>query len=394
MTDINILPHDLWLPRQIVHGWGRRAELPALTRELGSRAWLVLGSRSLEQSGIVAELTKSFQQVGTQVELIATQTGEPTVQQVDAATRALRMRIDQLGPASGHWLLAIGGGSAIDLAKAVAAMLTNAHGASVAEFLEGIGTGRTITNTPLPVVAVPTTAGTGSEATKNAVITSLQPPAKKSLRSNAMIPSIVVIDPELTVSVPKEITAWTGMDALTQLIESYLTKKSNAFTSSLCLAGLKDFVPALRTAYHEPTNRAAREKLAQAALYSGIALANSGLGLAHGVAAGLGALHQTPHGLACALMLGPTLHYNQSVCETKYLDLARVICGQNASVSQLLTTIQELADELHVPRRLRDVGVTISDLPALVVASQGNSLNGNPRAINTDELLALLKELQ
>ncbi len=393
-----LAPYDLLIPRQIVFGWGRRAELARLTRDWGSRCWIVCGSRTLAENNTLHALIEQLHAAGITAQILCTQTSEPTVQDVDRAAAELRQQVDRLRHVTGHWLLAIGGGSAMDLAKAVAAMLTNAHGSSVAEFLEGIGTGRTIEVPPLYVAAMPTTAGTGSEATKNAVISSPAALAKKSLRSPLMIPPLVLVDPELTATLPAKTTAWTGMDALTQLIESYLTRKAQPTTRALALGALEEFVPALRTAVQPGEQRAAREHLAHAALTSGICLANSGLGMAHGVAAALGAVCNVPHGLACAVMLGPTLKANAEGREAVYENLARVLTGRTdvkpkQAAKLVIDTVQELADEIGIPRKLRELGVEPAQIPELVRGSAGNSMNGNPRTIDEAELTTILEKL-
>ncbi|MDX1965408.1 MAG: iron-containing alcohol dehydrogenase [Pirellulales bacterium] len=395
--------YDLLLPRQVLFGWGRRAEIGPIVQALGGRAWIVCGSRHLQKHGILAEIQQHLLAAGIKSELLAVQTSEPTVEDVNRVTAELRQGLDRTGLGAGHWILALGGGSALDLAKAVAAMITNASGASVAEFLEGIGTGRTITVRPLPLLAIPTTSGTGSEATKNAVITSLHPPAKKSLRSPWMLPQTVLIDPELTSSCPPTVTATSGLDALTQLLESYFTKKATPLTRGLCRVGLKNFIPVLRAAYADGNTRWAREQLAQGAFLSGVALANAGLGLAHGVAAGLGGICQVPHGLACAVVLPATLRYNLPVVERELAEIAQEIVGTDVNLPStgdtqeiaalFIDELQKLNQELAIPARLRDLGAQPEQFPQIAVASQGNSLSGNPRPVAEAELRSFLEEL-
>jgi alcohol dehydrogenase len=264
--------------------------------------------------------------------------------------------------------------------------------------LEGVGRGFKILQPPLPMLAVPTTAGTGSEATKNAVISSSHPPFKKSLRSDLMVPRIVLVDPELSVSVPPEVTAHTGMDAITQLIESYISKRAKPIPQALCLQGLQLAVPALAAVVRDGSCRAGREAMAHAALLSGIALANSGLGLAHGVAAGLGALFGIRHGLACAVMLLPAMDFNRSVCERELATLGRLICIDDYrtdadAADAFIRRIDELATEIGIPKRLSELGVTPEKIPALVTASQGNSLSGNPRNVSNAELTNILQAM-
>jgi alcohol dehydrogenase class IV len=293
-------------------------------------------------------------------------------------------------------LLALGGGSAIDLAKAASALVTNPHGESVRDFLEGVGRGMQITEPPLPLLAMPTTGGTGTEATKNAVISVADPAVKKSIRSPLMVPRLVLIDPELAVSVPPETTAWTGMDAITQLIESYICRFAKPIPQALALHGLKLALPRVREAVDDGASRPAREAMAHAALLSGLALANSGLGFAHGVAAALGVYAKVPHGLACAMMLPVALRVNREIAEKQLAELAHAALpigsmSDAEAAAALLERIDGLCAYLKVPAKLSQVGVKPGQLDDLVQGSRGNSMNGNPRQLNDAELRAILE---
>ncbi len=380
--------YEFLAPRKIVFGWGRRREIGALAASLGRRAFVVTGSRSLERTGALAELLQLVRAAGIETLHVASISHEPEVSDVDALAADLAGR----GAAAGDMLIGIGGGSAIDLAKAAAAMATNRQSSSVADYLEGVGRGLQITAPPLPMLAIPTTAGTGSEATKNAVISSYHPPFKKSLRSEAMVPQIVLVDPELTTSAPPDVTAHTGMDAITQLIESYLSRHAKPIPQALAIQGLQLAAPALPTAVKDGANRPAREAMAHAALLSGLALANSGLGLAHGVAAALGAECRVSHGLACAVMLPAALRINRATCEKQLADLGGAVCGQH-SADAFIAWIEQLARTIGIPQRLRDLGVARENIPALVAASRGNSMAGNPREVTDAELSQLLKSM-
>ncbi len=250
----------------------------------------------------------------------------------------------------------------------------------------------------LPLLAVPTTAGTGSEATKNAVISSTNPPFKKSLRSDWMVPRAVVIDPQLTVGLPPAITAHTGMDAITQLIESYISRRAQPIPRALALDGLRRALPSIDTAFVDGANRAAREGMGYAALLSGMALANSGLGLAHGVAAALGIHCRVPHGLACAVMLPAALRANLDVRRADLASLWQLVdpetrLPQAEAAERFVAHISALTSRLGIPARLRDLSVRSDQLPQLVRASRGNSMDGNPRDVPDDELSRLLEEM-
>lgn len=384
--------YQLALPRRVWFGGGARAELPQAARELGDRVWLVVGSRTLDSHGVIAALTAELRRAGLAVERLADISREPLVADVDAAAAVLR----KAAGAHRDVIVAIGGGSAIDLGKASAALATNLHGGSVQDFLEGVGKGASIERPPLPVIAVPTTAGTGSEATRNAVISSLDPPFKKSLRSPLMMPAAVLLDPELTASCPPSVTAHSGLDAVTQLIESFVSRRSNAWTAALCREGLARALPALPRAVACGDDREARTAMLHAAFLSGLALANSGLGLAHGVAAALGVRHNLPHGLACAVMLPAAMRFNRSVCGGPFAEIGRLCSPALAGVSDdeaadgAIACIESLCRRLGIPRSLGELGLGSSDIEPLLPASRGNSLSGNPRDVSDIELRALL----
>jgi alcohol dehydrogenase class IV len=389
----SVTSYDLVTPGRIQFGWGRFAEIGRLAAELGRRAFVVHGSRHLAGGEVGRQLCELLEASAVERVELTTVTREPEVDDVDAAVR--RIREHRLR--AGDFVLALGGGSAIDMGKAVAALATNTEGETVRNYLEGVGRGLQITVAPLPVLAVPTTAGTGSEATKNAVISSISPPFKKSLRSSLMMPRVALVDPELTVSLPPKVTAHTGMDAITQLVESYLCRNTKSLTQSLAVEGLRLALPAIEEAFADGTSRLAREAMAQAALLSGMALANSGLGMAHGVAAALGVHCQVPHGLACAVMLPVALEVNRSVCEVQIATLARLIglapptSTAVGAADALVHRIDEIGRHLGVPRRLSDLQVEARQVAALVRDSRGNSMNGNPRELSDAQLGAILE---
>lgn len=390
---VDLVKFELAFPRQIVFGSGRVAELGELVSRFAKRAFLLTGSRALEQSGILSRILGGLSTAGVEPVVIACQTREPQVADVNHCAGLIVPR----EPRAGDCLLAVGGGSAIDLAKGVAARLAHPEAADIVEFLEGVGTGRQLTRETLPLVAVPTTAGTGAEATRNAVLSSVDPPFKKSLRSERLLPRLVVVDPELTLGLPAAVTATTGMDAITQLIESHVSCRATPITQSLVAAGLPGAVAALSRAYREPGDLAARETLSRAALLSGMALANSGLGLAHGVAAALGIEAGVPHGLACAVMLPVAMRFNLPHRPAEFAQLGEWLTGRvgesaEATAGAGLQAIEGLLTELQIPRRLRELGVARERLPELARQSRGNSLSGNPVPVEPEVLLRLLEE--
>jgi alcohol dehydrogenase class IV len=388
------LNYDFVPPGKIVFGWGRRREVGGLAKELGRRAFVVCGSRTLESSGELERLIKLIKGAGVRVTRLYDISHEPLVDDVNRCFD----RLVAEGAGEGDLLVAVGGGSAIDLAKAAAAMIADRQSTTVVDYLEGVGKGLKLVAPPLPVLAVPTTGGTGSEATKNAVISSYDPPFKKSLRSDLMVPRVVLVDPELSVSVPPTTTAWTGMDAITQLIESYVSRFARPLPRALALGTLKLALPALPQAVRDGSSRPAREAMSHAALVSGMALANSGLGLAHGVAAALGVHGRVTHGLACAVMLPVALRVNRPVREKELADLARGTIDGNwqsdaAAADVFVEAIDNLASASGVPKRLGELGIRREQVPDLVASSRGNSMNGNPVQLSDEELGRLLEDM-
>ena len=385
---------ELTFPRQVVFGSGRVAELGGLIAAFAQRAFVLTGSRALERTGQLGRILERLTEAGVVAVVIDCQTREPQVEDVNRCAE----RIAGHGPGAGDCLLAVGGGSAIDLAKGVAARLAHPEAGDIVEFLEGVGTGRRLTRETLPLVAVPTTAGTGAEATRNAVLSSLSPPFKKSLRSEKLLPRLVVVDPELTLWLPATVTATTGLDAITQLVESYVSCRATPITRSLVATGLPGAVPALSRAYREPGHLPSRETLARAALLSGMALANSGLGLAHGVAAALGIEAGVPHGLACAVLLPVAMRFNRPHRPEDFAQLGEWLSGRghespSAAAEAGVQAVESLLSELGIPRRLRELGVARERLPELARQSRGNSLSGNPVPVEPDVLLRVLEEV-
>ena len=402
--------YDFFAPGRISFGWGRRSELASIAAQHGKRAFVVSGSRTLEGSGQFGTLLDQVKAAGLDCEQVATISHEPEVDDVDTLVADLVRR----GAGTGDCLIAIGGGSAIDLAKAAAALVTNRESSTVKDYLEGVGAGLTIKNPPLPLIAMPTTAGTGTEATKNAVISSYEPAFKKSLRSPLMIPDAVLIDPELSVGLSPETTANTGMDAITQLLESLISNRAQPIPQALCLQGISLAVPAIVEAVENGSSRPAREAMAHAALLSGLSLANSGLGMAHGVAAALGVHAKVPHGLACAVMLPVALQTNREVAQSQLAQAGRTMwqavqesslsdpdarkLAQDAKIDHdceaadfAIKLVQQLCDRIGIPTTLQQIGVAPEQLPTIVASSRGNSMNGNPKTLTDDELTRLLQ---
>jgi len=372
---------------KIVFGRGALAKLPALCLPFGERLMIVAGG-AISRTGAVDALADKLMSEDAECLIYSCVSGEPTVESVDAAIEAGRKADVQA-------VIGIGGGSALDTAKATAAVIPNAG--SVRDYLEGVGNGK-LKADPLPFVAVPATAGTGTEVTKNAVVMSHEEQFKKSIRDDRMIARIALVDPELTVSVPPDVTAASGMDAICQLIESYTAKRANDFCDAMSLYHAPRAIAALRRAYDDGSDIEAREIMSLASMVSGICLANAGLGAAHGIGAGLGALLGVRHGIACGMLLPHVMRYNLSHGCVKYAGLGRAITGQPLPDEQeaalaAADAVETLCAYLKLPARLGEFGVTPEIAPELAKASMGSSMSKNPVDISLEECEALIRSL-
>lgn len=402
--------YDLLLPSKIIFGVGRRAESGQLIRQIARRAIVISGSRKLQDNGLLSEIINGLESSGVTVIASQTISREPTTTDVDNFTLNFRTKINFDNNLDDLIIIAIGGGAAIDLAKSVAAMIPQQNGESestIKNYLEGVGTGLKLTTQPLPVAAIPTTAGTGAEATKNAVISSSDSdvtagfkPFKKSLRDEKLLPRLIIIDPELTLSCPKKITAESGMDAVTQLFESYVSKRRQPFTDALIEQGLLLAFEALPKLNDNPNDIESRCKMSHAALLSGISLANAGLGMAHGIAPALGIYCGVTHGAACALLLPTTLKVNADVCEEKYARLGRLILKLDQNVSNKIATkeliehVELLCDQLEVSRKLSDLNIDKNMIPTIAKNSKGSSMSGNPKDLSEQDVVEILKSIE
>lgn len=319
--------------------------------------------------------------------------GEPTVEMVRAATAAAR-------EAGCNLVIGFGGGSVMDTAKAVAAMLTNAG--DLIDYLEVIGASQPLSEASAPCITVPTTAGTGAEVTRNAVLACPEHRVKVSLRSPLMLPWLAVVDPRLTHGLPPAETAYTGLDALTQLVEPYVSIRANPLTDGLCREGLARAARSLRRAYEHGDDAVAREDMSLASLFSGLALANAGLGAVHGLAAPLGGMFNAPHGALCAALLPAVMATNiealrarepGNVALKRYDEIGRILTGDpQADAEDGVAWVRELCGSLRIPS-LRAHGVTEREVDIVVEkASTASSMKGNPVRLTEDELLAIVNK--
>ena len=399
---------------RIVFGCGTLAQAAPAAAMFGRRALVVTGRNKERTRPLLDALKKE----GVAVELFAI-SGEPTVE--DAK---------QVAASKCDLVIGFGGGSVIDLAKAAAALMTNPG--DPLDYLEVIGKGLPLKNRPAPCIAIPTTAGTGAEVTKNAVLASPEHQVKVSMRHPLMIPDLAIVDPECTLSIPPAVTAATGLDALTQLLEAFISKKANPMTDGFCREGLPRAVRSLRRAFENGADIKAREDMALASLFGGLALANAGLGAVHGFAGPIGGMFNAPHGMVCAALLphvmktnlenlvgqgcrsfqslphdnGASLplaesQYSESLCleNTRSLreacptisrleEFARMTGGQTAEDG--VQWLAGLCRDLQVPP-LSSLGVAKKDFPAIVEKSKNSSsMKGNPVELTEQELTLIL----
>jgi alcohol dehydrogenase class IV len=296
-------------------------------------------------------------------------------------------------------VVGVGGGSVLDTGKAVAALVTNRG--QLLDYLEVIGGGQPLEQAPLPYIAIPTTAGTGAEVTRNAVLASPEHRVKVSLRSPLMLPRLALVDPELSHSLPPEVTASTGLDALTQVMEPFVSKRANAMTDALCREGMRRAARSLQRAYQHGDDPAAREDMALASLFGGLALANAGLGAAHGFAGPLGGMFHGPHGAICARLLPHVMTANvralqerdpQSAALDRYHEIGRILTGdEGASAEDGVAWVREICQVLQVPP-LSSYGMTTADLTSVVEKSAAaSSMRPNPIELTAEELRGILE---
>src|SRR5690348_5258990 len=286
---------------RIVFGGGMVREVAPAAAAMGRRALVVTGNCADR----AASLIKDLEAAGVTGFSFAVP-GEPTLELIRQGARDAREQRCDL-------VIAMGGGSALDAGKALAALLTNPG--DPLDYQEVIGRGQPLTHAAAPCIAIPTTAGTGSEVTRNAVLGSPEHRVKASLRSAGMLPRVAIVDPELTLGLPRALTASTGLDALTQLIEPYVYVRANPMTDAFCVEGLRRASVALPRAWQNGSDREARESMCWAALLGGLALANAGLGAVHGFAAPLGGMFSAPHGALCAAVLPHAMKVNvEALC--------------------------------------------------------------------------------
>ena len=373
---------DLALPPRITFGAGRAAELPQLVGGLGSRVLVVTGSSPQRVAHLVDPIRAAARAVAT-----ASVAAEPTLDDARAAAGA-GLAVDA------DVVVGIGGGSVIDLAKAAAMLVTN--GGDPLDYLEVVGRGQPVTRASAPLVAVPTTAGTGAEVTANAVLTVPEHGLKASLRSPLMVPSVALVDPALTLDCPPAVTAAAGMDALTQCLEPYVSNRANPVTDGWARTGLRAAARGLLRAHADGADLAARTDMALCSLMGGLALANAKLGAVHGFAGVLGGMTGAPHGAVCAALLAPVCRANLARADadlrSRYTDIARWLTGDPAATAEDgVAWIEQACAALGIAG-LASMGLDESDASAVVAgAARASSMKGNPVVLGDEELAEVFR---
>jgi alcohol dehydrogenase class IV len=371
---------------QIIFGPGTLKDIGVPAAKMGRHGFVLTG-RNPERA---ASLVKQLKKQGIALSLFSIPE-EPTTDQAIAAVEQARRDGCDL-------VIGIGGGSVLDTGKVVAALLTNSG--ELMNYLEVIGGSQPLNRRSAPYIAIPTTSGTGAEVTRNAVLDSPLHRIKVSMRSPFMLPRLALIDPELTYSMPPSITAATGLDAFTQLLEAFVSRQANTLTDCFCRQGLGRAARALKKVYQNGKDAPARENMCLASLFGGLALANAKLGAVHGFAGALGGMYNAPHGALCAALLPHVVATNISALHSRapdtpaldrYDEVARIVTGDpDALADQGITWVQELCLQLNIPT-LAAYGLEKSDFPAVVIKSQSaSSMKGNPITLTEEELLEIL----
>jgi len=373
---------------RIIFGPGTIGKIGDLAADQGRRAFVVTGKTVDRAAPLIAQLKAQ----GVKVTDFSIP-GEPTTDLVLAA-------VDRARRDACEFVIGMGGGSVLDAGKVVAALLTN--GGDLMDYLEVIGGGQPLSRKPAVYIAIPTTAGTGAEVTRNAVLDSPRHRVKVSMRSPLMLPDVALIDPELTYCLPPEITAVTGLDAFTQLLEAYVSVNANPLTDGICREGLQRAARSLKKACLDGKNTSARRDMCLASLFGGLALANAKLGAVHGFAGPLGGMYDAPHGALCAGLLPHVVEANlkalqsrapESPAINRYHEVARIISGKSTDrASEGINWIQELCSQLPVPH-LAEYGIKEGDLLTIVAKSkEASSMKGNPILLTEPEMLEVLKK--
>jgi len=368
---------------RIITGWGSLSQLATEVKILGAQSVLIICDPVIERIGLAERVKEQLALLGVGMGVFSEVEPEPRLQLVEKCLRVIKEGGYDL-------LVAVGGGSSIDVAKAASILVTNLG--TIKDYL-----GVNLVGRPgIPVVAVPTTAGTGSEVTPIAILSDEEDQLKKGVVSPHLLPRVAIVDPELTVTMPPHITAATGMDALTHAVEAYISINANAssITDALALEAIRIISRSLRTAVANGQNKEARSKMAMASLMAGIAFANAGVGAVHALAYPLGAQFHVPHGVANAVLLPYVMEWNMLGALSRFKDMALAMgekvegLNERAAAERFVQAVRQLSADIRIPSRLRDLGVTAEAIPGMAEGASKVTrlLSNNPRRLSVDDI--------
>ncbi|MDI6781623.1 MAG: iron-containing alcohol dehydrogenase [bacterium] len=375
---------NLITPHKIIFGQNSLSQLTEEITIFGQKAFIVTGTSAIKRSGILSQVSDKLKDCGIEAVLFSDVKPEPSVDMAEKARDVFKKN-------KCDFVIGLGGGSVLDVAKSAAA-LANESGKMI-EYQSG----REIKIPGVPFIAIPTTSGTGSEATYNSVLTDTLKKAKRSIRAPEMMAKLVIIDPALTISVPPNITAYTGIDTLCHLIEAYVSIESNPITDALCIQGIESVNQGLHGAFINGSDIEAREQMALASLLGGMVLANAGLGAVHGLAASIGGLYEIPHGLVCGVLLSHVMRYNVDVVKEKFACIARIFNpslneeSADTAAMQAADLVDNLLKEINIPTCPCDAGIYRDNIPA-IVAGVSSSVKYNPKKARAEELTKILED--
>jgi len=363
-------------PDKIIFGTNSIEELGKISKIIGKHVCLIYGGKSIFESGNYDRIINTLKKSDLKISELGGVTHDPD----EISIHNMLIRVKDISP---DLIIGVGGGSTIDVAKSVSIIATN--GGEVADYWSG----KEFTKASIPYIAVPTTSGTGSEVTKNAVITNKDNTFKKSIRSELMIPNIALVDPSLTLSMPSDVTASTGLDALIQNLEAYTSKNSGPITDTLARKGVELAGKYLVKAFKNPDDLDAREAMSLTSLYGGINLLNAGLGLAHGLSHPIGIKFNIPHGKACAIVMAKVIELNYQARKEKYDEIGMLLAG----IPNAVEAFNRLTATMGISTKLSDYGITKNDIPEIVERSKGGSRGYNPIPHDDAMVTKMLEEL-
>jgi alcohol dehydrogenase class IV len=369
--------YEFRLPEKILFGSGSLKLIGREAERWGRKALLVTGRRAMRETGILGRAREYLKKSGIEICLYEGVETDPSLETVERGTHLAQEKGCRL-------VIGLGGGSALDAAKAIAGMVTQEG--SIEEYHEG----RKICKSGLPFLALPTTAGTGTEVTQNSVLTNKRKRIKKSIRSPYLLPRLALVDPELTLFLPPAVTAASGLDALTHAVEAYVSLGAQPQTDALAIQAVKLIGANLTPAFHQGDNLKVKENVAMGSLLAGMSFANARLGAVHALVHPLGAKFGLSHGIACGLLLPYVMEFNLRVRKEKYAELGEAL-GEGREAAQAIDAVRRLLKEMGMPQRLREVGIGKEDIPELVEDTRDSgSLKVNPRPANAGDLKNIL----